>query len=45
MFRKDKLPYAGGWAEQPAYWIEAIEIFGAVVAAATPKPPPPPESD
>jgi len=31
---KGILPTAGGWAEQPAYWIQAFQIIGPIVAQA-----------
>jgi hypothetical protein len=31
---KGFLPHPGGWADQPAHWIEAFEIIGSVVAEA-----------
>ena len=32
MREKGILPRAGGWSEQPHYWIEAFDVIGAQVA-------------
>lgn len=32
MAEKGFLPVAGGWSEQPYYWIQALEVIGAQVA-------------
>ena len=32
MAEKGLLPVAGGWREQPNYWIQALEVIGAQVA-------------
>lgn len=32
MLEKGLLPVAGGWAEQPYHWVQALEIIGAQVA-------------
>lgn len=32
LLEKGILPHAGGWSEQPAYWIQAFEIIGAETA-------------
>lgn len=32
MLEKGLLPVAGGWAEQPYHWIQALEVIGAQAA-------------
>jgi hypothetical protein len=32
MLEKGLLPLAGGWAEQPYYWVQAMEVIGAQAA-------------
>lgn len=32
MLEKGLLPASGGWAEQPYYWVQALQAIGAQVA-------------
>ncbi len=32
MLEQGLLPIAGGWAEQPYHWIQALNVIGAQVA-------------
>lgn len=34
LLERGLLPHAGGWADQPAPWIDALEVVGAAVHAA-----------
>lgn len=32
MLDKGQLPKAGGWAEQPYHWVQALQVIGQQVA-------------